>query len=94
MTKLSEIDKKLVYELGNNARFTYRELAKKLKSKKTVVAYHFNKLVDEKVIWKFVPVVSLTRLGIFGHKIFLKLHGVTKEQREKIKERRERQRGR
>ena len=59
MTKLSEIDKNLVYELGNNARFTYRELAKKLKSKKTVVAYHFNKLVDEKVIWKFVPVVSL-----------------------------------
>lgn len=81
---LAHLDKEIIYELGNNAQLSYNELAKKLKSKTTVVAYHFQKLIDNKTIWKFVPVFSLSRLGIYAYKMYFRLHGLDKQQKEKM----------
>lgn len=78
MKQISQLDKKIIYELGNNARIGYKELAEKIKSKKTVVSYHIQNLMKDKIIWKFVPVFSINRLGIYGCKIYLKFHGLDK----------------
>ncbi|MEK6928244.1 MAG: Lrp/AsnC family transcriptional regulator [Nanoarchaeota archaeon] len=74
------LDRKIIYELGKNARISYRELAKKISSKKEVVAYRIANLIKNKVITKFVPVFSLTKLGIFSGKIYINLKGMKNDE--------------
>ena len=40
----TKIDRKIIRELGNNARLSYKELAEKINSKKEIIAYHITKL--------------------------------------------------
>lgn len=84
MNTIKDLDRKIIYELGRNARISYQELADKIKSKKTVVAYHFQQLQQQNIFWKFVPVISLSRLGIYTYKIYFKFHGLTKDNQEKM----------
>lgn len=81
MRVISDIDKKIIYELGKNARITYQKLAKISNSKKTVIAYHIEQLQQKEIIWKFVPVISLSRLGIYTYKIYFKFQGLDKQQK-------------
>ena len=85
--KINKIDKKILRELGNNARLSYKELAKKINSKKEIVAYHINKMEREGVIKKYIPVFSQARLGVFVHKIYMRFQGLSKEkENEMVKE--------
>ena len=84
MSGLHPIDKRVLFELGRDARQSYREIAQRIKSKKEIVAYHVQDLIDRKVITKFVPVFSLNPLGIFSFKIYLRLHGLTKNAEEQL----------
>ena len=77
MYKMSELDKKIIYELGMNARQSYKKIAQKVRSSKEVIAYHITQLQKDGIITKFVPVISLTKLGIYSFKIYLKLHGLS-----------------
>jgi len=79
---INALDKKIIYELGNNARTSYKDLAQKIKSKKTVVSYHIQNLTKDNVLWKFVPVFSLNRLGISAYKIYFKFHGLDKKKKD------------
>jgi len=81
---ISALDRKILYELGNNARMSHKEIAQKIGSKKTVVAYHIQRLMEDKVIWKFVPVVSLSRLGLYGFKMYVRFSGLDKETKERM----------
>lgn len=74
---VSDLDKRLLYELSRDARQTYKQLAQRINSKKEVIAYHITQLLKEGVITKFVPVISLTRLGVYTFKLYLRLHGLT-----------------
>jgi DNA-binding Lrp family transcriptional regulator len=82
--ELNEIDKKIIYELSANSRLSYKELAKKIGSKKDTVAYHVNQLIDNKVITKFVPVFSLSKLNILSYKIFFKLQGLNSNKEKEL----------
>ena len=77
MEEFNAVDKKVIYELGRNARQSYKEIAQRTKSKKEIIAYHITQLINKKIITKFVPVISLTKLGIYSFKIYLKLHGLS-----------------
>ena len=68
-----------MYELDKNARLSYKEIASKIKSKKDVVAYRFNKLLENKVIKKFVTVFALGNVQIFNYKIYFQFQGLTME---------------
>lgn len=68
---------KIIRELGNNARMSYKNLAKKIHSKKEIVAYHINKLEKGGVIKKYVPVFSQAKLGITVYKIYVRFQGLT-----------------
>jgi len=76
MPELSELDKKIIYELGKDARQTHRKLAQTLHSKKETIAYHIKNLTEQNIITKFVPVISLTKLGISSAKIYVKIKGI------------------
>ena len=84
MIRLSELDSKILYELGSDARQSYKKIAQKIRSSKEVVAYHMAQLRSKGIITKFVPVISLTQLGIYSFKIYLKLHGLTEEAEKKV----------
>ncbi len=81
---LNELDKKIIYELGKNARLSYNQIAKEIKSKKPIVAYHLQNLERKGVLWKYVPVISLSRLGIYAHKIYFRFHGLTTEKKKEL----------
>lgn len=70
--------------MEKNARLSYRQVAQKIGSKKEIVAYHFNQLLKDKIINKMMPVFSITKLGIYACKIYLKLHGIDKENEKKL----------
>lgn len=82
--KIDKIDRKVIRELGNNSRLSYAEIAKRINSKKAVVAYHIIKLEKTGVIQKYIPVFSQARLGMFVYKIYLRFQGVTREQEDEI----------
>ena len=84
MVVLSDVDKRILYELGVDARQSYKSLARNIGSKKEVVAYRINQLLKKGVIKKFVPVFSLYKLNIFASKIYLRLHGLSKESEEEL----------
>ena len=81
---VDEIDKKILYELGKNARLSYSQISKEIKSKKPIVAYHVQNLEKKCLIWKYVPVISLSRLGIYAHKIYFRFHGLDKEKKKEL----------
>lgn len=82
--QLDKLDCKIVYELGEDSRQSYKQIAKKISSKKEVVAYHLQKMLNEGIISKFVPVFSLSEIGIFSSKIYIKLHGLTRTEEERL----------
>lgn len=84
MEELSLLDKKIIYELGKDSRQSYKQIAQKIKSKKEVVAYHINELISKGIISKFVPVFSLSRIGILSHKIYIRLQGLNAEKEKKL----------
>lgn len=76
---LDDIDKKILHELGINSRQTYKNIAIKIGSKKDIVAYRLSQMINKEIITKFSPVFSLTTIGIFSYKIYLRLQGLSKE---------------
>lgn len=81
---VAELDGKILYELGKNARLSYSQISKIIQSKKPVVAYHVQNLERKGIIWKYVPVISLSRLGIYAHKIYFRFHGLDKEKKKEL----------
>jgi len=84
MYELDLLDRKVVYELGKNSRQSYKQIAKNIHSKKETMAYRIKQLVSKKIITKFIPVFSLSKLNIFSGKIYLKLHGLDKLSEKKL----------
>lgn len=84
MEKLDKLDSKILYELGEDARQSYKKIAKKINSKKEVVAYHIQQLIKKGIITKFVPVFALSEIGIFSSKIYIKLKGLREGEEEKL----------
>ncbi|MBS3076004.1 Lrp/AsnC family transcriptional regulator [Candidatus Pacearchaeota archaeon] len=84
MEELDKLDNRILYELGEDARQSYKQIAKKINSKKEVVAYHIQQLVKKRIITKFVPVFALSEIGIFSSKIYIRLKGLKKEEEERL----------
>jgi len=77
-------DKKLLFELDKNSRASLTELAKKLKTSKEVVFHRLNKLIENKTILRFHTVPGNYLFGLKAHKIYLKLHDISKKDFEKL----------
>lgn len=84
METFDKIDKQIIFELSRDSRQSYKQIAKKIKSKKDTIAYHISQLQKKGIITRYVPVFSLSKLGIYSGKIYLKLHGLSKEDEKRI----------
>ncbi len=76
---LKKLDYKVLFELDNNARQSYGEIAKKIKTSKQVVSYHLNGLIKDNYIKKFLTIFDLSKLGLILHKIYFRLINVNEE---------------
>ena len=77
------LDNKIIQELNINSRQSYKEIARKIGSKKDTVAYRVKKL-ESVAISKYVPVYSLGKLGVNAGKIYLSLKGLDKKSYSKL----------
>ncbi len=82
--KLDLRDRKILYELDANSRTSLSDIAKKTGMSKQVVAYRVQRLIDNKVIQKFLTVLDVAKLGFTPYKILIRLRNVNKEKENEI----------
>lgn len=60
---MDDIDEKILEQLNQNARKSYREIARALDVSLTTVANRIKKLEDEKIIERYIPLINQEKLG-------------------------------
>jgi Lrp/AsnC family transcriptional regulator for asnA, asnC and gidA len=82
--KIDLKDRKILFELDKNSRQPYSEIAKKVGLSKETCIYRINRLLSEKIITNFSTLIGLGNLGLFSHKIYFQLHGLTEEKKKEL----------
>jgi DNA-binding Lrp family transcriptional regulator len=60
---MDEIDDKILEKLNENARKSYREIARELKISLTTVSNRVKRMEDEKVIERYIPLINQEKIG-------------------------------
>ncbi len=60
---MDELDNKIIKLLNENARKSYREMARKLDISLSTISNRIKKLEDDKIIECYIPVVNQEKLG-------------------------------
>src|SRR5512136_76366 len=60
---MDEIDDKILEKLNENARRSYRDIARELNISLTTVANRIKKLEDEKIIERYIPLINQEKIG-------------------------------
>jgi len=84
LEKLDVLDKKLLVQLDINSRRSTAQIAKKLKTSKSVVNYRLNRLRKLGVIQGYYTVIDTVRLGYYNFRIYIKLRETNTEERKEI----------
>ncbi len=76
---LDLIDKKILYLLSENARFSYTYIAKRLKIKRETVAYRIKRIMEKNFLHGYLTLLNERRLGFRNYLMYLKLKTLTNE---------------
>lgn len=76
---VKEKDRELLYELDRDCRQSLRSLAKKLKSKKTVIAYRIKRLENAGVIKGYYTGIDNFLLGNESYRLYFVFQNITPE---------------
>jgi DNA-binding Lrp family transcriptional regulator len=60
---MDELDYKILEKLNENARKSYREMARKLNISLSTISNRIKKLEDEEIIERYIPIVNQEKLG-------------------------------
>ncbi|MFA5992492.1 MAG: Lrp/AsnC family transcriptional regulator [Candidatus Pacearchaeota archaeon] len=82
--KLDLYDKKLLYHLDINSRYSLNELAKKLRLSKNAVNYRLKNLVKRGIITQFYTTINVKNLEYSYFKVYFKLQNTTEKQEKEI----------
>lgn len=63
MEKIDDLDLKIIKELQRDGRASYRDIADHMKVSEGTVYNRVNKLLESKIIRKFIPEVDYSKLG-------------------------------
>ncbi|MDO8655922.1 MAG: Lrp/AsnC family transcriptional regulator [Nanoarchaeota archaeon] len=77
MERIDKLDRKIIYELGINARQALSRLASLVGTSKQVVDYRMKRLVERGIIKGFWTVIDHSRLGYFSFRVYLKLRNIS-----------------
>lgn len=85
MKEIDKIDRKILFELDRNARQTFSQIAKKIKTSKQVVDYRVNRLLQRGIIKGFFTAIDHSKLGYFSFRVYIKLRQIDpKKQQEMV----------
>ena len=79
--KVDLLDRKILYILSNNSRFSHVSIANKLKIKREVVSYRIKKLIERKIINGFFTYLNVRRLGFTVIAAHIKLKQIYDEKK-------------
>ena len=83
MIKLTDLDKKILYELDRDGRANYSEIAKAIGTSPQVVKYHYERLMDYRAIKNFWAFIDYDKAGYsFFWGYWIKFSGQTKNEEE------------
>jgi DNA-binding Lrp family transcriptional regulator len=60
---MDELDYQILEKLNENARRSYREIARELKVSLSTISNRVKKLEDEKVIERYIPLINQEKIG-------------------------------
>lgn len=84
MHTLDIIDRRILYELDNDARIPITQLAKKLRQSREKLNYRLSNLQKEGYIRKFVCMINPSRFGYSIYKLFFKFQNLSKEREKEV----------
>ena len=84
MVELDLLDRKIMYELDQNARISASQLARRLKKNKETVNFRLNRLIDRGFVKRFYTVFNTSRLGWSYAKFYIKFKNITPEKEEEL----------
>ncbi len=85
MIKLTDLDKKILFELDRDGRASFSAIARNIGTTPQVVKYHFERLMDEGAIKNFWAFIDYDRAGYsFFWAYWLKFSGLSKDKVEEI----------
>lgn len=82
--KLDLKDRRIIYELGKNGRFSFSRIAKATGLSRENVAYRIKRLEDIGFYVGTTALIDPTRFGWLKHAIYLQLQHHTKEEEQKL----------
>jgi DNA-binding Lrp family transcriptional regulator len=82
--KLDSRNKRILYELWNDARIPASQIAKKLNLSREVVEYRIKQLIKDKYIQEFITIIDTNRLGYKQYTIHLQLKNFEEEKEAEI----------
>ncbi len=82
--KLDLKDKKILYELDKNSRISYAQLSKEVGLSQESVRYRVNRLIQNKIIFKFFTKVDVSKLGLTFYKFLIKFNNINNQKKEEI----------
>ncbi|MEK6927359.1 MAG: Lrp/AsnC family transcriptional regulator [Nanoarchaeota archaeon] len=77
-------DKKLLYELGLNARMTNKALAKKIALSESSTLGRINNLIRQEILLGTQTIIDNSKLGYEGYRIYFKFSSTTTQEEAKI----------
>ena len=73
LLRMDLLDRKILCMLDENCRFSYSQIAKKLRTNRNVIAYRINRL-EKAAVGKYICAVNLGFLNFQTYRIYLKIN--------------------
>lgn len=84
MQNLDLLDRKILAELDQDSRQPFSQIAKKIRTSRTVVEYRIKKLIENGIIISLSAFVDPAKFGLTSWKVYLQFHNKNKEMDEAI----------
>jgi Lrp/AsnC family transcriptional regulator, leucine-responsive regulatory protein len=83
--KIDDLDRKILHTLCKNGRMHYYEVAERLKVSLPTIINRINRMINENIIMKFVPIMWYYKLGYTRNFIVLKMRNYSLADKEKLR---------
>lgn len=80
---LDQKDRQILFELDENSRQPYAQIAKKLRISKENVKYRVDRLIEQNIISSFMIFLDLPQMGFPYFKVFIRLRNISIEDEKK-----------
>lgn len=81
---MDELDKKILYEISENANDSRNKIAKKIRCSREVLDYRIKKLQDQKIITGYQARINISNFIYGGYVLLIQSYGLNSESERKI----------